>query len=129
MNETEADRIAAAANALRPDWPVASLRTLLRRPDLMRRPRRDVAVALTWVACDSTTKTPARVIEAGPWWKAATIETTESAPAAPKPHEACTTCGRHRDRCLCDEPTQRKDRRPPTDTFRAARAALRGGTP
>lgn len=70
MNENEIDRIAAMANALRPDWPVASLRSLLARPDLAARTRRDVAVALAWVACESTTKTPARVLEAGPWWLA-----------------------------------------------------------
>jgi hypothetical protein len=68
MNENEADRIAAAAHALRPDWPLASLRTLLARPEVVNRSRRDVAVALAWVACESATKTPARVLEAGPWW-------------------------------------------------------------
>lgn len=76
MNENEIERIAAAANALRPDWPVSSLRTLLARPELARRPRRDVAVALAWVACESTTKTPARVLEAGPWWQATNAESS-----------------------------------------------------
>ena len=74
MNETEIDRIAHAANAMRPDWPVASLRTLLNKPELTNRPRRDVAVALAWVACESETKTPARVLEPGPWWRATTVE-------------------------------------------------------
>jgi hypothetical protein len=31
---------------------------------------RDVAVALAWIATDATTKTPARLDENGPWWKA-----------------------------------------------------------
>jgi hypothetical protein len=70
MNENEIDRIAAMANALRPDWPLASLRSLLAKPMLARRTRRDVAVALAWVACESATKTPARILEAGPWWLA-----------------------------------------------------------
>jgi hypothetical protein len=74
MNENEADRIAAAAHALRPDWPLASLRTLLARPEIATRARRDVAVALAWVACESATKTPARVLEAGPWWLATNAE-------------------------------------------------------
>lgn len=132
MNETEADRIAAAINVLRPDWPTASLRSLIGRPDLMRRPRRDVAVALTWVACESSTKTPARVLEAGPWWKAATVESGTGSPSAPKPHEACTTCGKHRDRCGCDQPSERRDRAPAPDMspvrnqIQAARHALRG---
>jgi hypothetical protein len=76
MNENEADRIAAMTHALRPDWPLASLRTLLARPELANRTRRDVAVALAWVACESATKTPARVLEAGPWWQAANHERT-----------------------------------------------------
>lgn len=127
MNETEADRIAAATNALRPDWPLASLRTLLRRPDLMRRPRRDVAVALAWVACDSKTATPARVVESGPWWKAAAIESGESGPSHPKPTEACTTCGRRHSTTppCCDQPSRRHGKATP-DAIRAARAALRG---
>jgi hypothetical protein len=74
MNENEIGRIAAAANALRPDWPLASLRTLLNKPELVNRPRRDVAVALAWVACETQTKTPARVLEAGPWWQATNTE-------------------------------------------------------
>ena len=70
MNENEIQRIAAATNALRPDWPISSLVTLLNRPGLVNRTRRDAAVALAWIACDSATKTPARVLEAGPWWQA-----------------------------------------------------------
>ena len=74
MNENEIERIAAAVNVLRPDWPASSLRTLLAKPELAKRPRRDVAVALAWIACESTTKTPARVLEAGPWWIATNAE-------------------------------------------------------
>lgn len=44
-------------------------------------------------------------------------------PSPPKPHEACTTCGKHRDRC---QHVQRIDRTPPTTTYQAARQALRG---
>jgi hypothetical protein len=80
MNENEIDRIAAAANALRPDWPIGSLRTLLNKPELVNRPRRDMAVALAWVACDSQTKTPARVLEAGPWWQAVADPANGGAP-------------------------------------------------
>jgi hypothetical protein len=73
MNDNETQRIAAAINALRPDWPTQSLATLI-TSKLGTRTRRDVAVALTWVACDSTSKTPARVLEAGPWWLATNVE-------------------------------------------------------
>lgn len=74
MNENEISRIAAATNALRPDWPTTSIRSLLNRPELINKPRRDVAVALAWVACEADSKTPARVIEAGPWWRAAALD-------------------------------------------------------
>lgn len=94
MNEIEAHRIAAALNQLRPDWPVSSLKTLLAKPMLANRHRRDVAVALTWVACDSASKTPARVLEAGPWWTATAEAGGNTAPRPPRREEACTVCGK-----------------------------------
>ena len=71
MDDNQRDRIAAAVNMLRPEWPVASLKTLMGKPELRNRPPRDVAVALTWVACDPRSETPARVLLAGAWWRAA----------------------------------------------------------
>lgn len=82
----EIDRIVAATNALRPDWPVASLRTLV-ETKLAHRTRRDLMVALAWVACDSTTVTPARVLEAGPWWQGFGSEARVA--RNPKPDEEC----------------------------------------
>lgn len=73
MNDLEAERVAAAIHELRPDWPRTSLLTLI-RSKLIQKPRRDVIVALGWVAADETSKTPARVLETGPWWKAAGVE-------------------------------------------------------
>ena len=75
MNEHEIERIAAAVNVLRPDWPTSSLRTFI-ASRLGSRPRRDVAVALVWVACEPATTTPARVLEIGPWWQAAAADGT-----------------------------------------------------
>lgn len=133
MNENEIGRIAAAINQLRPDWPAGSLRTLLAGPKLKDRPRRDVAVALTWVACEAESKTPARVNEPGPWWTATAAEGGEDRRwAPPKDHQAC---GKHpgewRDRCRActadqlvaeaEEPIERT----PIDQAKAdARAAL-----
>ena len=71
INKTEAERIATAVHALRPDWPVKSLMTLLL--ELKDWPYRDLAVTLTWVATDQDingnhiSQTPARVKEQGPW--------------------------------------------------------------
>lgn len=69
MNETQAHRLAAAVNQLRPEWPLASLSAFIHK-NLIARAYRDAAVALTWVACDEESLTPARVLENGPWWKA-----------------------------------------------------------
>lgn len=107
MNEHEIDRIAAAANQLRPDWPLASVRTLLRKPELANRPRRDVAVALAWIACETNTATPARILEAGPWWKAATTDGSTTHHHVAKvyamtegdPREICAECSLHRGEC------------------------------
>lgn len=90
MNDHEAQRIAAAMHEMRPDWPTASLLTLIRK-HLIEKPRRDVAVALAWVACESNTATPARVVGAGPWWRAAGIE--GGAANRPKPFDATVSCG------------------------------------
>lgn len=62
-------RLAAMANALRPDWPVKSLATFI-GGNLRARTYREAAVALAWVACDPETETPKRMLENGPWWQA-----------------------------------------------------------
>lgn len=128
MNEHEIDRLASAFHVLRPDWPHASLRTFIAK-HLANRPRRDVAVALAWIACESNTATPARVLEAGPWWRAAGVE-GNLPPRPPKPSECCHACGRamHTPDRVCDRPTTRPaaaDRAEPTGTYRHTRHALR----
>jgi len=131
MNENEIGRVAAAAHALRPDWPLASIRTLI-TTKLADRPRRDVAVALAWVACESGSATPARVLEAGPWWRAAGVETNGLPPRPPKPAEACRTCGRHMHAAdaTCDTPTLRPvTSTPPPVTYLDARRRPTQGEP
>lgn len=94
MDLTETTRLAAAINALRPDWPHASLVTFLTR-DLSDRAYRDVAVALTWVACDPATQTPRRVLEAGPWWDAvaAGVGLAPATPTNSTLDGRCPKCG------------------------------------
>lgn len=71
IDKTNAERLAKAANALRPDWPTNSLMTLL--AELRDWPLRDLATALAWVATDQDadgnhiSQTPARIREDGPW--------------------------------------------------------------
>lgn len=76
MTEGEIERLAGAISFLRPDWPAGSIkRFITTRPELAARPLRDLALALTWVALDPTSTTPARVLEAGPWWQILRPET------------------------------------------------------
>lgn len=89
MNDLEITRVAAAIHELRPDWPASSLRTLIAK-HMANKPRRDVTVALAWVACESGTSTPGRVLEAGPWWRAAGIE---AGVAVHEPFDRNHTCG------------------------------------
>ncbi len=77
LTRNEIERLAAAANALRPDWPVRSLCTWLQN-DHAARAYRDVAVALAWIACDPTSVTPKRMNEIGPWWTAAKAAGTDA---------------------------------------------------
>lgn len=98
MNEHEAQRIAAAANALRPDWPTSSVLTLIRK-NLMDRPRRDVAVAIAWIACETNTANPARVLAIGPWWKAAGVEGSTHRREVLNPAERCGICSERQERC------------------------------
>ncbi|MCL2453756.1 MAG: hypothetical protein FWD18_00410 [Micrococcales bacterium] len=70
LSTTEIDRLAAMANAVRPDWPIRSLRTGI-ATNHRARAYQDVAVAMAWIATDPATRTPGRLDEAGPWWDAA----------------------------------------------------------
>jgi hypothetical protein len=78
LTPTAVERIAQAIHALRPQWPITSLETFLRDPKLANRPTRDVAIALTWIAVDPDTRTPARVHEDGPWWRAAVVDEAQT---------------------------------------------------
>lgn len=68
LNKDETHRIAAATNALRPDWPMKNLITFIDN-NLNARTYRETAVALAWVASDPISRTPGRVLENGPWWR------------------------------------------------------------
>lgn len=114
MNQHERERIAAAMHHLRPDWPLRQLLTLLATPQLTDRPRRDVVVALAWVACESNTASPYRVLESGPWWRAAAIDEPGSRQREPGPW--CSVCGQpmSNHRATDHEPTvQRHEKRSP----------------
>jgi hypothetical protein len=72
ITDLEADRIAAAVHAVRPDWPLPSLKTFIAH-ELAAWAWLDALVGLTYVAGERnldgtwTSRTPARVKEQGPW--------------------------------------------------------------
>ena len=138
MNEHEVARIAAAMNQLRPDWPVRQLQTLLRDERITDRPRRDVCVALAWIACEANTANPYRVLEAGPWWRAAGVDGTSTGGRRDWADDAhrCRTCSLDRaghDRLNANTPTpevhpwetKRGDLRLPADQAREVVGELR----
>jgi hypothetical protein len=114
LSQVEAHRLAAALNQLRPDWPLASLSTWIRN-NLTDRAYRDAAVALTWVACESETTSPARVLEAGPWWRA-----TQAGAGTPPGTAPTATPGPSRPSAPPSSPNRpappSHDGRSPTDT-------------
>lgn len=99
MNTHEIERIAAAMNMLRPDWPTRQLKTLLADQRIAERPRRDVCVALAWVACESGTANPYRVLESGPWWRAAAVEGVAKSLNKIPADRRCSTCSLDQQRC------------------------------
>ncbi len=77
MNTTDIERLALAIHALRPDWAASSLRSFITN-QLGDRPTYDATIALTVVALDSDSRTPARVLEQGPWWTILRPQRTET---------------------------------------------------
>lgn len=75
IDKTQAERIATATNGYRPDWPVAQIMGVLAQ--VAARPYRDIAVAITWLACDYETRSPARLTDSGPWWRASVLASPE----------------------------------------------------
>jgi hypothetical protein len=94
VNGNQVSQLAHALNELRPDWPISSLTTWITN-NLSKRSYQDAAVALVWVALDIkpdgtfATERPARVLEAGPWWRAAAAGEARVTPGPAKPGVDC----------------------------------------
>lgn len=98
MNQQDIQRLAAATNALRPDWPTKSLITFIAN-QLGSRATLDATVAMAWIAADPDTKTPARVLTSGPWWSATrptAADRPTDTPAAIDDRDRCKVCGHTR---------------------------------
>ena len=65
LTRIEGERLAQSINAIRPDWPVPSLLTLIGKRK--ERALMDLALELMYVALDPDTKSPARIDSDGPW--------------------------------------------------------------
>ena len=96
LTRQEAERLAAAIHALRPEWPVASLLTFLGKHK--DRPLLEITVELAWVAQLPESRTPARITEDGPWKRAIHgREHNTSAHIRRPADDDCSTCSRPRD--------------------------------
>lgn len=123
----ERQRVAAMGNALRPDWNIRSLYTLLTDEEvLVKRAYRELVKAAADCWTDPATKTPKRLIEPGPWWTAPT--------AGKSPRQTVNVTGRC-DRCgglhhpddECDPPEHARSRgRGAQAAKQALRQALTG---
>lgn len=92
-SDAELQRIAGAANKLRPEWSAKSVLTILRthHPD---RSFADLAVAVAVLAVDPATQTPARLSEHGPWWVATRLNVGRSETPNVGPGRGARRCDR-----------------------------------
>ena len=82
MDQHDARRIAETANAIRPDWPVRSVMTIL--AEFRHLDPLDVHLAIIWIAYDPTITSPAILrTTTGPWWRLVR-ETKAGTPELPK---------------------------------------------
>lgn len=65
MEQIDIQRLARSINLIRPDWPVPSLETFIKRRQHMT--PIDLHLQLVYVAHDPATTTPARIDQQGPW--------------------------------------------------------------
>lgn len=98
MLPEEADRLAVAVHALRPDWPARSLRTFINN-QMMAESYHDGALALVWVAIDPRTTTPARALQAGPWRQAGLADRATEQPPSSRDPFVCSVC--HHSEAAC----------------------------
>jgi hypothetical protein len=93
MNKTEAERIAAAVNIVRPEWSVPLLMKVLGDERMIRRPYADALTALIVCASDPSTERPGRVHEKGAWWSAVTAVAPAPSTLKYVDMRDCSICG------------------------------------
>jgi hypothetical protein len=92
--EVQIERLAGAISKLRPEWSARSLKTYIEAKHADRA-FADLAVALTMVAVDPASTTPARIEGHGPWWLATRLNVGNSETQTPGPgrEPACERVG------------------------------------
>lgn len=107
ITRNEAERIANAIIAIRPDWNQAQVMGVLADPRIReRRTFHDALVAMTSLAADASTRQPTRIFEHGPWWELLAPKTTErntSASIRRQAHDDCGICSRSKAVCARDD--------------------------
>lgn len=98
VNRAEAERIAGAVNALRPDWAPASVVAVIADDRIRHRAYPDLTHAFVALALDHTSRKPTRIFEAGPWWTAPGVVVAGPSYRYPA-HDDCDTCGLPRITC------------------------------
>lgn len=130
-NTNTAEILTELVHRLRPEWDRPGILAAIENVAARGRHPLDVAMAAIRLAGTPEARTPGALTQLdGPHWRERV--TTATAPRPPKPDQACHTCGRHLDACICGEHTTRPpaaDRVPPTETYTAAREAIRALMP
>lgn len=100
MNIEQVQRIARAINLIRPDWPVPSLETFIRRHEHMAPV--DLHLQLVYVAHDPKTTTPARIDQHGPWKYLLTGPREQTVTYRYTDPRDCRTCNQPESKCTRD---------------------------
>lgn len=129
MEPIEIQRLARSVNLIRPDWPVPSLETFIRRHEPLMTPL-DLHLQLVYVAHDPKTTTPARIDQMGPWkYLLVGPRENEGIQYRYSNPRDCTTCGRAEKDCRKDGHDYvpiftRHDERATPDQIAAVRAVI-----
>lgn len=101
MEHIEIQRMARSVNLIRPDWPVGSLETFIRRRADHMTPL-DLHLQLVYVAHDPATTTPARIDQHGPWKYLLTGPREQTVTHRYADPRDCGTCNKPEGECLKD---------------------------
>lgn len=116
ITKTEAERIAAAINALRPDWSQAQIMGVLADERIrVQKTYADTALAMTKLALDPETRQPTRVFEHGHWWVNVQPTVSQSAHVRAMSPDDCDICSRQPEVCAFDDSHEYRRRNAPVE--------------